>query len=258
MTRWLLLRGLARESRHWGDFPQALRLRSGDEVVCFDLPGNGLRNGERSPDTIEAMADLCHRELGGGKDRWRLVAMSLGAMVAVAWATRHPADMSAAALINTSLRPFSRFYERLRPGNYLRVIALAAMPQGDREVESAVLDLTSHLAAKSPQRVQLIEEWSRWRRLNPVSRANFFRQLSAAARYRAPEQAPAVPLQILVSRQDALVSANCSARLGDAWGIPVEWHDGAGHDLPLDDPEWVIGRLLLAKGAPAVPGRPRY
>ena len=44
--------------------------------------------------------------------------MSLGAMVAVDWAARHPEELAGCVLINTSLRPFSPWYQRLRPANY--------------------------------------------------------------------------------------------------------------------------------------------
>ena len=64
MTTWVLLRGLAREARHWGDFPAALQERTGaSRVVALDLPGSGLRGAERSPITVEAMVAECRRAL---------------------------------------------------------------------------------------------------------------------------------------------------------------------------------------------------
>ena len=42
MSAWILLRGLAREQRHWARLPD--RLRAGgliDEIICVDLPGSG-------------------------------------------------------------------------------------------------------------------------------------------------------------------------------------------------------------------------
>ena len=41
-STWILLRGLARESGHWGAFTaQFARAMPGCEVLALDLPGNG-------------------------------------------------------------------------------------------------------------------------------------------------------------------------------------------------------------------------
>ena len=65
MTTWVLLRGLARESRHWGEFPRLLQqaLPAGDEVLALDLPGNGSRWRERTPASVEALAEAARAEL---------------------------------------------------------------------------------------------------------------------------------------------------------------------------------------------------
>jgi pimeloyl-ACP methyl ester carboxylesterase len=68
------------------------------------------------------------------------------------------------------------------------------------------------------------------------------RQLWAAARYRAPAQAPA-PTLILASRNDALVDPSCSEELARRWRVPVRMHASAGHDLTLDDPDWVVDQI---------------
>ena len=238
---WVLLRGLTRESRHWGDFPQHLGAAlGGARVICLDLPGNGKLNGMESPRSVEAMADWCHAELAriGVVPPCRVLAMSLGAMVTVAWAQRHPGDIAAAALINTSLRPFSPFYRRLRPANYLRL--LRALKANDRELETAVVEMTARLV-RNPAAV--IEEWRQWRRENPVSRRNALRQIVAAARYRAPRKRPFDQLLLLTGARDALVDPRCSLQLAAQWDVVVAVHPEAGHDLPLDDAAWVLARI---------------
>ena len=238
---WVLLRGLTRESRHWGDFPQRLgEVAGGARVICLDLPGNGKLNGTDSPCSVEAMADYCHAELAslGVAPPCRVLAMSLGAMAAVAWAQRHPGDVAAAVLINTSLRPFSPFYRRLRPANYLRL--LRALKAGDGELETAVLEITTRLV---PNPAAVIEEWRQWRRENPVSRRNSLRQLVAAARYRAPRKRPFEQLLLLAGARDALVDPRCSLQLAAQWDAVVGVHPAAGHDLPLDDAAWVLARI---------------
>jgi pimeloyl-ACP methyl ester carboxylesterase len=241
----VLLRGLTRESRHWGNFPQQIgEAFPGAPVVCLDLPGNGKLNGLESPLSIEAMADCCHAEIArqGIAAPCRVLAMSLGAMVAVAWAQRHPDDVAAAVLINTSLRPFSPFHRRLRPGNYSRLLRLFISKPSDRKLETAVLAMTTRLQ-QNP--AATIDAWLQWRRESPASRRNALRQLLAAARYRAPRQRPLECLLLLASTRDALVDARCSLQLAAQWDASVVVHPAAGHDLPLDDAVWVLAQMRL-------------
>ena len=57
-AHFVLLRGLWRETRHWGEFPSHLQQQfPGALISTPDIPGNGLRNHETSPDTIAGMTD---------------------------------------------------------------------------------------------------------------------------------------------------------------------------------------------------------
>ena len=243
MATWVLLRGLTRESRHWGDFPQHLGAAvGGGRAICLDLPGNGKLNGMASSRSVEAMADWCHAELAriGVAPPCRVLAMSLGAMVAVAWAQRHSRDIDAAVLISTSLRPFSPFYRRLRPANYPRLARLFGANATDRDIETAILDMTTRCVADP---AAVIGHWLQWRRENPVSRRNALRQILAAARYRAPRRSPLRRVLLLAGARDALVDQRCSLQLAAQWDAVVAVHPEAGHDLPLDDAAWVLDRI---------------
>lgn len=243
MTTWILLRGLTRDSRHWGDFPALFQAAlPGAAIVTLDLPGNGARNEEASPTQVEHMAEACRAELRarGLHPPYHLLAMSLGAMVAGAWAAAHAEEVAAAVLINTSLRPFSPLHQRLRPRAYPPLLRLALPGATAIDWERTVLALTSKLA---PNRDALLRQWTTWRERHPVSRRNALRQLWAASRYRAPPQRPAVPLLVLASAADQLVDPACSRRLATQWRTAYGEHPRAGHDLPLDDGEWVAARV---------------
>jgi pimeloyl-ACP methyl ester carboxylesterase len=247
---WVLLRGLTREARHWGRFPQQLGAAfPGVPVICLDLPGNGKLNAQESLPGVEAMADYCHAEIArlGIAGPCRVLAMSLGAMVAVAWAQRHPGDLAAAVLINTSLRPFSPFHNRLRPSNYWRLLRLFGFPASGRRIETAILQMTTRLQLNP---APTIDEWLQWRKENPVSRRNALKQLLTAARYRAPYQRPLARLLLLAGAGDQLVDSRCSLRLAAQWAAPVMLHPAAGHDLPLDDATWVLAQIGCWLGQP--------
>jgi pimeloyl-ACP methyl ester carboxylesterase len=243
MTRWILLRGLMRDSRHWGDFPALLRERFPQaSIELLDLPGNGALFRDYSPPTVRAMADYCRRALRerGFEPPYRVLAMSLGAMVTVDWAARYPQELQAAVLINTSLRPYSAFYQRLRPRVYGPLLRLLLTRPGSRTIEQTICELTSR---HHPGNAAVVDDWVGWRESHPVSRANTVRQLLAAVRFQAPAQAPATSLLLLASQRDGLVDPHCSQRLADAWGIPLRQHPTAGHDLPLDDGAWVAQQI---------------
>jgi pimeloyl-ACP methyl ester carboxylesterase len=243
MSQWVFLRGLTRESRHWGDFPAVFCGEIADaDVVAPDLPGNGRLNYLQSPASVEAMAEYCRADLlaRGIRPPYYLLAMSLGAMVAVAWAHRYPEEVRGCVLINTSLRPFSRFYERLRPRSYPALAKLAVLGGSAAEWERRILDLTSCCRGDG---AAILAAWVACRRERPVSRANALRQLLAALRYRAPTQKPAAPLLVLASANDALVDPRCSQRLAQRWQTKFASHPGAGHDIPLDDGAWVARQV---------------
>lgn len=242
MSTWILLRGLTRESRHWGDFPERLQVWCGAaRVQAIDLPGNGHLNRHSSPLRVADMAQSCRSQLleRGIAPPYFVVAMSLGAMVAVDWATRYPSEIAGCVLINTSLRPFSPFHHRLRPGSYWPLLNLL-LRGGDAEYrERTILQLTS----SHPPAPAVLAAWAGYARQSPVSSRNALRQLLAAARYAAPAARPAPPLLILSGAQDRLVDPRCSRRLAGQWATAFAEHPTAGHDLPLDDGAWVARQV---------------
>lgn len=240
---WVLLRGLMRDSRHWGDFPAAFRAAMPEApLILLDLPGNGSRWQEDSPETVEAMADWCRAELlrQGHRPPYRLFAMSLGAMVAVHWAASQPRELEACVLANTSLRGHSAFYRRLRPSAWPLLVRMALGNPSPRACEEAILRLTSR---HREQTHRVLDDWTAWRIAQPVSRSNALRQLGAAMRYQPPRRKPAVPLLLLTGARDRLVDTACSQALSRAWDAPVAVHPTAGHDLPLDDAGWVLAQI---------------
>jgi pimeloyl-ACP methyl ester carboxylesterase len=241
MTTWVLLRGLIRERRHWGNFPADFQRELGNvDVVTLDLPGNGALYREQSPIRVEDMAQFCRAELTrrGLPPPYHLLALSLGAMVAVSWCAQHPEEIEACVLINTSLRPFNPFYRRLRPQNYPALIGSLFVGLADRE--RTILQLTSNRRNKQDG---VVEDWIAFQREFPVSRRNALRQLSAAMRFRAPRSKPQTPILILGSLQDRLVDCRCSQQLARRWQADSAFHPTAGHDLSLDDGHWIAGTI---------------
>ena len=255
MNSWILLRGLLRETRHWGDFPARLQAAlPGDRVVAIDLPGNGEHYRLRSPLRVAEMVQFCRAQLAlhGEPGPFSLLALSLGGMVACDWARSHPAEIHRCVLINTSMRPFSPFYRRLRPRNYPPLLLHGLRADTGHEFEQLLLRLTSSRADPA-----VLPHWLAWRTQYPVSRANALRQLLAAARFSAPRHKLPQPLLVLAGSADRLVDHRCSLALARHWHSTLALHPWAGHDLPLDDGEWVIEQIChwLAHSAAENAGR---
>lgn len=237
MSTWVFLRGLIRESGHWGDFVDHFKAAvPGAQIHLLDLPGNGVRHKDRSPSHLNGMVDACRLQLkaAGVPPPYALLALSMGGMVAVQWAHRFPDEIAGHVLVNTSMRPFNPFYERLRGRNWMTVCRLLIGYANGQQWENAILRMTT--TAPHPG---VLPVWQGLRLRHPVSKANALRQLWAAARFTAPAIPPKVPALVLASTQDALVSVRCSRAMARIWGLPLREHPWGGHDLSLDDPQWV-------------------
>ncbi|SAK57089.1 Putative aminoacrylate hydrolase RutD [Caballeronia calidae] len=241
MSQWILLRGLTREARHWDAFEAALAahgLVGADEhAVCIDLPGNGAEHAYASPRSVLAMMDFVRARAAALNVRLpcRVLAMSLGAMVATAWAQHHADDIERLVLINTSMRPFARMHERLRPAAWPMLARIAMnWPQPER-CETLIYRLTCN---RADTRDADITQWTGLRRTHGASASNALRQLAAAARFRASCDAPRCPVLLLSSAADRLVDPVCSVRIASRWRASHAVHPWAGHDLPHDDAQW--------------------
>jgi pimeloyl-ACP methyl ester carboxylesterase len=245
MTTWVFLRGLMRETRHWGAFPaQFQNIMGTQNVVLLDFPGNGSLHAQKSPSNVTGMAEHCRAQLKqlGCPPPYCVLALSLGAMVAVEWSAQHPEEIEKLVLINTSLAPYNPFYHRLRPVNYPALLRFQ-FNRSAAQREKLILRLTSRLIRTPQEQSALLKQWITYAQECPVQRANILRQLLAAIAYRAAPTAPPVHLLMLASRQDQLVNVKCSLTLAQRWGCAIRQHPSAGHDLPLDDGIWVARQV---------------
>lgn len=250
---WVLLRGLAREARHWEDFPGRLAAALGGPApLTPDLPGAGRRFQEPAPLSVPGLAAAVREEVlgGGARTPVSLLGLSLGGMVAVAWAQRWPGEVDALVTVNTSLGRYAAPWRRLRPG----ILGLVARAAGARSAEHRERALLAMIAQNLPDPDCLARRWGEYQRQCPVSLANIARQTLAAARYRGPAQPPPVRGLVLRSLGDRMVSPGCSERLAAAWGWPLASHPWGGHDLPLEDPDWCVEQVAAWRAGRATGG----
>ncbi len=242
-SRWLLLRGLARELRHWEGFAETYRRTLGAlEVTCLDLPGAGTEWKRTAPLTVaDTVDDLRQRWLqanAGGKQPAGIFGVSLGGMIALDWVARYPDDFGALVLLNTSARGLTPPWQRLRP-SILPTLAQAFTTRDPRSREIHLLAATTCLDASG--RRELATRWAAVWRDQPMRLANKARQAVAGIRFHPPAATPC-PSLVLAARTDALVHYHCSVKLAGRLDAALRVHPGGGHDLSLDDPNWVAGQ----------------
>lgn len=240
---WVLLRGLVRQQKHWEQFPQRFAEAFPDaQVHTLDLPGNGVLCDRPSPLTVREMMEAARRQLmaKGVQGPVNLLAISLGGMVAIEWMHRHRHEVTSAVIINSSMRDAGTLFDRLQPANYPAILKNLLLQRDPLAREQLILDISSNLY---PHKQMLARKWYEYAITHPTGTRNALRQLLAAARYSAPKRRPHDCVLVLNSARDRLVSPICSERMAQRWQWPLRTHPTAGHDLPLDDGNWIVQQI---------------
>ncbi|MGR8942117.1 MAG: alpha/beta fold hydrolase [Gammaproteobacteria bacterium] len=239
----ILLRGLTREAAHWGDFVPRLRASFPNaKLTLLDLPGAGPYFREASPNTIKGILVKIRAqaiEQDALNEPATLIAVSLGGMIAWEWMLAYPEEIAGAVLINISLGGLSPWYQRLRWQCCGILIAAAARRKIETR-EAALLKLLSNCDENDRHTVR---EWIAIQTARPVSAKNAYRQLIAAATYQPGDSKPEPPILLLNSLGDKLVAPHCSEAINQKWNLELRTHPWGGHDLTLDDGEWVTRKL---------------
>jgi pimeloyl-ACP methyl ester carboxylesterase len=201
----------------------------------LDLPGCGEHYRQLSPLSISNIRQHLQRQC---RDKYiqppfGVIGLSLGGMVALEWLAAS-IDVAAVVLINSSANDFPLFC-RIRPGAAARAVQAMLSTMGTRE--RLILTMVSNRFTSDST---VLEYWQAIQQQQPVSRSLFFRQLIAAARFKLPDLGLHKQGLVLASHNDRMVACDCSRKLADRYHWPLRLHPEAGHDLPLDQPEWVI------------------
>ena len=240
---FFLLRGLIRERAHWGSFVGEMeKAFPGDRIITLEIPGVGDLYRETSPDNlddmIESMRGSTEEYFAGGEENL-LLAMSLGGMMARRWMERFPGDFRKVVLANTSFKGLSPLHHRLRPATMLRFVRIFFTP-GMEARESAIIRLVRN---NTENHEKILGEWVEIQARRPVSRKSFFNQIKAALTFNPTLDRPEAHLLVLAGGGDRLCDPRCSRKIHETWGGTLAIHPTAGHDLPLDDPPWVIDQI---------------
>ncbi|CAA0102860.1 2-succinyl-6-hydroxy-2,4-cyclohexadiene-1-carboxylate synthase [Zhongshania aliphaticivorans] len=239
ITDWIFLRGLSREKAHWGNFIARCESELGWRCHAIDLPGFGSEHHRPSPLSIaEIRQDIQQRLPSAITEPFGIVALSLGGMVALDWLANSNGDIAAAILISTSSADCG-LLNRLKPSAVPSTLN-ALLSTSIQSQERAILNMVSNNKA---QHTELLQQWCHIRERRPATKTNVIRQLIAASRFKSPptDKLNKVQGYFISSRADRMVSHQCSEYLATKYHYPLTLHNSAGHDLPIDDADWLIG-----------------
>ena len=259
--RLVLLRGLARESGHWGDFIDHLSQKINNnikangitplQILTPDCSGCGQFNQHSAFTSISATTDHIRQQidavnLNKQSSHTILIGLSMGGMIAMDWARRYPKEISGVVLINSSSGE-QPLHWRVRPKALL--IGFMSLFTSIAMRESLMLKLVSNNVLQYESN---IKKWQMIQQQRPVTRRTIIKQLIAAARFSLKNntgqdgeaEMSNNPGLILCSKGDRLVAMQCSLDIAKRFDWQISIHPSAGHDLPLDDPDWVVDQLL--------------
>lgn len=236
----VLLRGLTREKRHWGEVTELIEKQTGRHVFAPDLPGFGEEEKVIPPHSIHETMEHIRQNVTYSGQQIDVVGLSLGGMVVYDWLLSHPEQIHSFVLINSSFGSCSPFYKRLRWQIYKQIVEIALI-QVPRERERKILEIVANSAKR---REDVFINWvkiAQDRAWNPV---HILKQLAAAALYRPPLEPAKIPGLIVSSLGDRLMDPSCPKAMADKLKLPLVAHPWAGHDIGVDDPQWLVDRLV--------------
>ncbi len=240
----VMLRGLARGKHHWGTFVSKVERAFPDKkVVAIDLAGNGDRFQETSPLTIhDAVEDIREQLLSKGvQPPYDVISLSLGGMITLQWLHEN-LEIDHAIIMNPS-HAILPFYQRMRPWAILTIItSVLLLPIHLRE------RLIFGLNANRDPDQEIIQQWINLEKKQPVSIKNLINQIKTARTFTTSLKINNNRVLLLTSEGDKLVNINCSKTIANRFNINIHIHQTAGHEISLDDPNWVINhtkRFLL-------------
>ena len=249
---WLFLKGIARTRRHWDQLPQTFEAAMPEARLFFlDLPGLGEAVERRAALSVPGIVtDLRARwlELAACEPGpWAVLAISLGGMIAIEWMSRHPRDFERGVVLVSSAGNLSPPWRRIRPAvlpGYLRSL-------GARELETRERLILGTIVNDAQRRERLVEEYAALDPPCPIPKAACARQLLAASLWRAPRTLEPATL-FLGSEGDRMVHPSCTRRLAARYAGALAMNSWAGHEIPMDDPDWIAQqtRAWLAAAGP--------
>lgn len=235
----LFIRGLTRESRHWRGLDKKFEQSHPGKIKVhsIDLPGVGVFNKETSPTNLDDYVFFLRKKMDLSRP-FVCIGISMGGMIALRWAQLFPQEIKKIFVINSSAGNLSSSRERfsLNYGDIKKLIGV--MLTDDYHLkEERILKLTT---AQFRIDKTIIDEFADFQKTHPIGFRSSINQLWAAASFKIEAPLENTPVVVISGLADRLVHPSCSQKLSQVLNAKLITHPHAGHDLPLDDPDWLL------------------
>ena len=238
--KWILVRGLMRDKRHWQDFIESLSaevIAFNVDVIAVDSLGNGVFSHEKSPLTITAYARALLEQLEGNDNN--IIGLSMGGMIALEMARLAPEKVSNIVVINASAANLSPWYRRFSLPAVLVAYRMRNRNHGIDCLEATALKLSSERFGDNDT---MAKHWSELKLENRVKFWNALRQLWACTWFRCCDSLQQ-PIVVFSGKLDKLVSPESSKSMAEHYRCQHVEFDNAGHDISLDSSAALIAQL---------------
>lgn len=248
VKNWILIRGLARGSGHWGSFTEKLQKTFPKaKIYCVEVPGNGLLRDQPTPLKVSKFIESFEDQLKNQGFDFTLptygYSLSLGSMAMVEWARQKPNFFKKIFISNTSAANFSNVFKRLSLDAMALGLRMRQLKKAE-DKEIAALEVTTTLSKEQilSDYKSDFDEMLSFTKTNSAHVSNVLRQLLAASLYSFPQKAP-TEVVLMSGGKDKFVSAQCSKDIENKWHCKHIIHPDAGHDISFQFPDWVIEQI---------------
>ena len=242
-----LLRGLTRESGHWGQpFLDALKQQIPNaRIFLLDLPGSGKYVNEDASFHIKEMVDFMKKEVDSINLKYAgdnlICATSLGGMLATEWVISYPNDFQGLVFIAASFKGICDLNERVQK-SVRKDMFKVMFSKNIEEKEKLIVRINSN----HPENYDSISKvWIQVQNERPMTKKNIFKQAIAGMLYSTNGKKPEVPLLIVGSEGDRMVCATCTEKIHTEFGGTKVMHPTSGHGLPIDEPMWLANQISI-------------
>lgn len=230
----MMIRGLARSGRFWLDVLDALE--DDFRLVVPDNLGVGHSDAPLPPYGTAGMADDLARVLDdAGYERAHVCGISLGGMIAMQLALRHPRRVNRLVLGCTTAG--GRSATRIPVSAIRSLLAGAGKPFAQTLRDTATVVLSDEYARAHPE---VLDQWHTIGAAEPPPMRGLVGQLLAGALHNVERSVANItaPTLVITGDADRLIPAQNSHHLARAIpGAKLEVYPGAGHDFPTEQPE---------------------
>ena len=194
MINFYLLRGMSRESAHWGCFQNTLEMHfPGQTIVQMDLPGFGQLNNINSPKNMEDIIKVLKTSYYVNSESINiLIASSFAANVALKWGSQHAQDFHGLILLSPSIKGICTFTERVQPRSWFNGFMILFHPS-EMYREKKLLQINMN---QKEMQHELLQEWKHIRRIRPFKHKNVIRQILIAKNFEMPKIREDIPILI--------------------------------------------------------------